>query len=359
VAALLMGPSCGDITSGRHGEVGVAWRTALASPAYSFSQPDAGGGRVYAPHRGVTAFDAQNGRLLWTRPLAVYAPRNVVLHGGRVFAAESVVFAFDAATGAELWRFRPDSSADYAQAAADDGAFYVGTRSHRVYALRAADGVPLWSTDLGADWLFGGLVTGLAVSGDTVYAAAERPYAANGYRSAGVLVALDRATGRILWTYQNGDGSDLRNLVSSPAVAGGLVLASDRKGNALVAVDRATGLEAWRVPGDPGFVGFTATPVVVDGIAYAASGDRGVYAIRVASGEVVWKTYTPAANDAVAVCGSHVLAVYQGVAVLDRATGQLQRKLLDADDDFVSTGVAVDGARAFALGNRAAYGLDC
>lgn len=358
-ALLLMGLSCGEITAGGGHGTAVAWRTALSQPAYSFTQPDAGGGRVFAPYRGVTAFDGADGKVLWTRPLETYAPRNVVLRGNRVYAAETVVFAFDAATGAELWRFRPDSSADIAQTAADDGAVFVGTRSRRVYGLRAADGGVMWSAELGGGWSYGGFVTGLAVSGDTVYAAAERHYAANGYLAAGVLAALDRATGRVLWSYQNGDGTDLRNFISSPTVSGRLLLASDRKGNAIVAVDRFTGREVWRLKGDGAFVGFTTPPIVADGVVYGASGDRYVYAARLETGTLLWKTATPAANDALALCGRHLLAVYQGIAVIDRATGALTSKMLDGDEEFVSSGIAVDGGRAFALGNRAAYGIDC
>ncbi|HEX8694790.1 MAG TPA: PQQ-binding-like beta-propeller repeat protein [Longimicrobium sp.] len=359
-ALLLTAAGCSEVTGGEgRGEARVLWRVPLEEPAFGFGVPATDGERLYAPYRGVSAFSARDGRLLWRRPLAQYAPRNLVLQGGRVYAAESVVFAFDAATGRELWRFSPDSSADYAQSAADERALYVGTRDHRVTALGAADGLPLWSTDVGPGWEHAGLVAGVAVSGDTVYAAAERHHSANGFFSSGWLVALDRATGRVLWTYRSGDGTDGRTFSSAPTVAGRLLLASDRKANAVVAVDRFTGREAWRATGLPGFVGFTMAPEVVDGVVYASSGDRRVYAFRLDDGSALWRTETPAANDYFAVCGGRVLANYQGVAVIDRRTGHRLQQLLDADEDFVSSPFAVAGSRAWVLGNRAMYALAC
>ncbi|HEX5725784.1 MAG TPA: PQQ-binding-like beta-propeller repeat protein, partial [Longimicrobiaceae bacterium] len=362
-AALLAAAGCAEVAGGGggggNGAVRVLWRRALEEPAFGFGVPATDGERVFAPFKGVSAYDARDGRLLWRKPLAAYAPRNLVHRDGRVYAAESVVFAFDAETGRELWRFAPDSSADYAHAAADDRALYVGTRDHRVTALRTGDGAVLWSTDLGPEWPLAGLVGGIAVSGDTVYATAERHHSANGFLSSGYLVALDRGTGRVLWTYRNGDGTDPRALTSAPTVAGRLVLASDRKGNTVVAVDRFTGREAWRLEGARGFIGFTMPPAVAEGTAYASSGDRHVYAVRLEDGALAWKTETPAANDYFALCGERVLANYQGVAVIDRRTGRRLQQLLDDDSDFVSSPFAVAGGRAFVLGNRAMYALDC
>lgn len=361
LSLLLAAASCGEDITGRRGsgEVRVLWRQPLSEAALGLGVPTADGGRVYAPFRGVSAWDAGSGRLLWERRLAAYAPRNVVARGGRLYAAETAVFALGEDDGRVLWRVAVDSAADFARSVADDEALYVGTRDHRVHALRLADGARMWSTDVGPGWEFRGLVGGIAVSGDTVYATAERFHAPNGYRATGILAALDRATGRLLWTYENGDGSDLRNFSSSPVVAGRLLLASDLKGNAVVAVDRFTGREAWRVDGVPGFVGFQLTPEVRGDTAYAASGDRFVYAIRVSDGRVVWKTQTPAANNYFAVCGDVVLANYQGVAVIDRHTGQLRSQMLDGDDEFASSGFAVEGRRAVVFGNKAMYGLDC
>lgn len=360
-AAVLVGSACQGLTDSPRGGQGVRllWRTPLDRPDRGFHYPAGDAERSYALLGGVVAYDAGTGKLAWRSPLSQYMPRNVVHRDGRVLTAETVAFAFDAATGRELWRFRPDSSADFAQSAVDDRAFYVGTRSRRVYALGLADGRSLWSTDIGPDWPFGGIVSGISVSGDTVYATAEKGYAANNHIASGWIVALDRSSGRVLWRYENGRGADLRNFISAPTVAGRLLLASDRKGNAVVAVDRFTGQEVWRVNGAAGYIGFTSPPVAVGDIVYAASGDTHVYAIDLGSGRVQWKTALPGAVEAVTVCGDYVVANFRGIAVLERQSGKLLTKMYDSDDEFTTSGFAVGGRRVFVLGNKAAYALGC
>ena len=361
MAVALVGSACQGVTDTPVGGGGVKllWRTPLDMPERGFHYPAADADRNYALLGGVVAYDAGSGKLAWRSPLAQYMPRNVVQRDGRVLTAETLAFAFDAATGLELWRFRPDSSADFAQSAADDRAFYLGTRTRRVYALGLADGKPLWSTDIGPDWPFGGLVSGISTSGDTVYATAEKGYAANNYIASGWIVALDRSSGRILWRYENGRGADLRNFISAPTVAGRLLLASDRKGNAVVAVDRFTGQEAWRVTGVPGYIGFTSPPVVVGDTVYAASGDTHVYAIELGSGRVLWKTALPGAVEAVAACGDYVVANFRGIAVLDRRSGTLVKRMYDRVDEFTNTAFSVLNGRVFVLGTKAAYALSC
>ena len=147
----------------------------------------------------VRALDTATGAMLWETPIfqgpQSPASSNIVVRDGNLFLAESgPVLSLDAATGVIRWRFRPDAQADRAESAVDDRAMYIGTRSHRVYALAVADGQPLWSVDIGPEWEHLGVVTGLSVSGDTVYAAADRWLSGNGFLQAGVIVALDRFT---------------------------------------------------------------------------------------------------------------------------------------------------------------------
>ncbi len=357
---LLASSSCRDMmgSSGKKA-VQVLWRTPLDLPDRGFHYPAATGDRLFALLGGVVAYDANSGKLLWRKPLNKYMPRGVVVRDGRLFTAETWVFALDAASGQELWHFAPDSSADFAQGTADDQSFYIGTRSHRVYALGVTSGTPMWSTDIGPDWEFGGIVSGLTASGDTVYVTAERSYAPNGYLATGWIVALDRNTGRILWEYENGKGQDLRNFISAPTVAGSLLIASDRKGNSVVAVNRFTGIETWRVNGIPGYIGFTSPPVVAGDTVYAASGDTYVYGIGLHTGQVIWRTSLGTAVEAAALCGEFVFANDYGIAVLDRHTGKLLRRMYDSEVEFTTSAFAVANDRVFVLGNKAAYAFSC
>jgi outer membrane protein assembly factor BamB len=321
--------------------------------------PATDGERVYAIAGGMVTFDARTGSIVWTYRLTFTVPKNASVRNGRVMAAEGIAFALDAATGRELWRFTPDSHSGFGESTADDRAFYFGTASHRVYALDQNTGALLWSRDLGPDWKYPGHVKGAAVSGDTLYISAEQYYAQNGYIATGWIFAIDRSTGEILWRYQNGDGTDLRNVSSSPTIVGNLLVASDLKGNSFFAVDRFTGREVWRVKGAAGKFGPNFSPVVVDGIVYLASNDNFVYAVDLATGQTRWKTRTPASNYGFAVCGNRIFVSWPGLSVLDRNTGRVLYQADEEATEYPTSGLVARGDRVFMLGNRAAYGYRC
>jgi outer membrane protein assembly factor BamB len=307
----------------------------------------------------MVTYDARTGAIVWTYRLTYTIPLNVTVRNGRVMAAEAIAFALDAVSGRELWRFTPDSHSGFGESTADERAFYFGTASHQVYALDQSTGALLWSRDIGPDWKYLGIVKGVAVSGDTLYVSAEQYNAENGYISTGWLFAMDRGTGEIFWRYQNGEGKDRRNISSSPTVSGNLLLASDLKGNSFFAVDRFTGREVWRVNGAPAKFGPDYSPVVRDGIAYVASNDNFVYAVDAGTGQVRWKTRTPASNHAFALCGDQIFVDWLGLSVLDRNTGRVVYQSNEESTEYPTSGFAVHEDRVFVLGNRAAYGYRC
>jgi outer membrane protein assembly factor BamB len=338
----------------------LLWRTPLeAKMSTSDELPATDGERVYAIAGGMVTFDARSGAIVWTYRLTFTVPKNATVRNGRVMAAGGIGFALDAVTGQELWRFTPDSHSGFGESTADDRAFYFGTASHRVYALDQNTGSLLWSRDLGPDWKYPGYVKGAAVSGDTLYVSAEQFYAQNGYISTGWIFAMDRATGEILWRYQNGEGKDWRTVSANPTVAGTLLLASDATGNSFFAVDRFTGREVWRIIGAPGKFGPDYSPVVVDGTAYVASADNFVYAVDVHTGQVRWKTRTAASNHGFAVCGDRIFAGWLGLSVLDRHTGREIYRSDEESTEYPTSGLVAHGNRVFMLGNRAAYGYRC
>ncbi|HEY7769794.1 PQQ-binding-like beta-propeller repeat protein [Longimicrobium sp.] len=352
---------CEDIFGGaRGGAPPLLWRTPLeAKMSTSDELPATDRERVYAIAGGMVTFDARSGEIVWTYRLTFTVPKNATVRNGRVMAAEGIAFALDASTGKELWRFTPDSHSGFGESTADDRAFYFGTASHRVYALDQNTGALLWSRDLGPDWKYPGHVKGAAVSGDTLYVSAEQFYAQNGYISTGWIFAMDRATGEILWRYQNGEGKDWRTVSSSPTVAGALLLVSDATGNSFFAVDRFTGREVWRVMGAPGKFGPEYSPVVGDGTAYVASADNFVYAVDVQTGQIRWKTRTPASNYGFAVCGSRIFVSWPGLSVLDRTTGRVLYQADEEATEYPTSALVAHGDRVFMLGNRAAYAYRC
>jgi outer membrane protein assembly factor BamB len=355
---LLIGAACGEITSKPPADGVLLWRTQIHPISSPLGTPAADGEHVYAVLGGVQAFRAADGAMLWRGPLDTYAPENLVTGGGRVFAAEAAVTAYNASTGSVVWRTRPDANASLGRATLHDGVLYFGTSSHRVYALDAATGEQRWSTDVGPEWEHPAVVRGIAVSGDTVYAAVEQWRAANGYRASGWVVALDGASGDTLWRFQSGFGEDRDVFGSSPTVAGRLLLVSDVSSNAVVALDRFTGEEVWRFNGLPGYVGIQEAPLVRGDRVYAASGDTRVYALELQTGRQVWSRALPAANEAFALCGNQLFVNYGGVAVLDPETGGVLWSGYDGDE-FTISGFAVANNRIFVLGNVAAYAFRC
>ncbi len=358
----LMNAACQDVTAGgRRGPAEVLWRTPVAERfAGTISVPITDGDHFYITGTGVAAFDRETGALVWkSSRFTSSIPTYVDVQDGRVFAAEAVAFAFDAETGRELWRAPLDADASLSQNTADEHAFYVGTRNHRVYALNVETGQPLWVVDLGPGWPYESLVKGISISGDTVYAAVERAYSQNGYLATGIIVALDRDTGRELWRHENGTGQDPHGIIGAPTVAGRLLLASDHRGNAFYAVDRFTGREVWRTPTELGFPGPEAPPIAVGDVAYASGADTYVYAMDLQTGRVIWKT-RPAMGSSVfhAVCGNAVFNNFLGLGIVDRHSGKLLGTMFEGNEHPTS-GFAVHDDRIFFLTTEAAYALKC
>lgn len=311
---------------------------------------------------GVTAFDVATGNIIWRSVVKSNpspAADNIVARDGRLYLAEAVeVLSLDAATGTILWRFTPDAQAAAAESAVDDLAMYIGTRTHKVYALDVHTGAPLWTTDVGPTWSWFGIVKGISVSGDTVYAGGTRYLNQFGGLSAGFIAALDRHDGHLLWMYE-GPGNGQFSVQSAPTVTARLLVASDL-GGAFFAVDRATGQEVWRVNAPAGFFGPHAAPVVIDSRVYVGSNDQLVYSADLATGTVAWKTDTHASINSFAVCQQTAFANNQGVYALDVSSGQLLGSL-HADDgsDFFTSGFAVAPDRVIVSGTQAVYAIGC
>jgi outer membrane protein assembly factor BamB len=157
----------------------------------------------------------------------------------------------------------------------------------RIFTIDATTGVTatstggatLWSTDLAADFDKGGgqSAGGLATDGARVFATTEY----------GELVALDAATGAILWR-QRVDSP----MSGAPATDGKAVYVSGRDGSAW-AVDAATGKVIWQVVGTPGkaaYVG-TAAPTIGDRavIFPSAAGDL-MAVLKIGGGTKIWQS---------------------------------------------------------------------
>jgi outer membrane protein assembly factor BamB len=171
-------------------------------------------GTVYAgSYDGhVYALDAYTGRVRWSggaeRGLRgrgrFYATPSVAY--GRVFvgATDGIVYAFGARSGRLLWARRTGSYV-YGAAAVARRTVYVGSYDHRFYALDAVTGDVRWSFDAahpisGAPTVLDGLVYFSTCGSCSAYesdAHARRTF------------ALDGRTGRLVWTFPDGEYSPL------------------------------------------------------------------------------------------------------------------------------------------------------
>jgi outer membrane protein assembly factor BamB len=360
-------PGCEPFDS-HTGSARIAWSVALPSTETGWIGFPAATQGLFIAETGTAlrAFDVVTGRTVWRTQLRTGVARvgaeNIATAAGRVFAAGGdSVYALSAATGERLWSFLPDAQAALCVTAADVDAVYVGTRSHRVYALSATSGSVLWWVDVGPNWPYLGIINGIAVSGDTVYVNALQYLNDAGGLRTGHVFAVDRRTGAELWHFTGPD--DRNDATHAPATADATLLiasvyATDTFPGSFFALDRFTGEEKWRIS-TAGF-GPSEAPLEHDGTVYAGAGDTRVYAALLATGDIRWSESTGGSISAVALCGRTLLINNLELRALDLKRGRVQDALLSGQDqDFPTSGFATIGNRAFVVGNAAVYGIEC
>lgn len=257
---------------------GTAWFTGLAEVLFpagfdgGLGQPASGIGKeftaiavglavatVYAAYRAMTA--AADGA----------APVRLSLSGESVGLA--AMFAFGCAGLVTAWAWpRP-------------GPALVGEIGD---AAGDADGLPkltdarVWFETTDATEV----MSSVTVAGDRVVFGTAK---LTGFRQSGAVSCLDRGTGKVAWTFTNGD--DLKPVFATPAVANGRVFTgeglhtdADRR---VFALDLATGKPAWPAPAAT--TSHTeGSPRVVNGKVYFSAGDDGIYCVTEADGKPVW-----------------------------------------------------------------------
>lgn len=189
----------------------------------AYLAPAVANGIVYAAGgTTVRAFQASNGRQMWTHPLrgARVPP---MVRDGRVYVVDSSnIYALDAGSGAELWRHptQPPSTIDgqtvYAPATAY-GRTYIKD-SAGVTALDPATGASVWSTPLpGGAWTSSERGSGPVVANHVVYV-----NRADSDSLGSSIYAVDADTGERLWSWEAPS-----HVYQAPAVAGGSVFVDD------------------------------------------------------------------------------------------------------------------------------------
>jgi outer membrane protein assembly factor BamB len=206
----------------------------------------------------VTSVDVETGKSAWKfhrDPPAGFTIRGNArprVSHGTVFAgfADGSLVALGPADGVARWARPLSGTGEYLdiddlQAPDEDPNVYAASSKAGITALDAATGNPVWTAPLpGANHVL--------VDGPRVYASGK-----------GMLVALRRSNGKLLWKLSLGND----RYATSAAVSGGLVLVALERGP-LMAVDAVTGRS--RGAFDPGS-GFSGGPLAIPGAAFIVS----------------------------------------------------------------------------------------
>ncbi len=236
-------------------------------------------------------FDGGSLRLRWEREVPGGIHRAApVSSGERVFLSlrdegwpiQAGVCCLDAASGETVWHTVTDAAVKNS-VAVDGGACAAVSVNGRVHLLDAESGGSTWEADL-PDYPHRWVYTSPVIADGTVYAGAKVGYA-----------AFDLATGRRLWHSVNEDGDNWACYAGPQVSDDLLILLVQRRG--LVALDRATGDVVWERPAGVEFP--YARPVLSGDLIVSGGGSADLHhysgepslliAVERDSGGVVWK----------------------------------------------------------------------
>lgn len=211
--------------------------------------------------------------------------------GKRVFigSSDGGLYALSAKSGETIWRFQTLS---YVQShplySAAEDALYFGSHDGALYKVEARGGKLTWRLSTNAE-----VARRPVLEGDIVYFANAND----------TLVAADRATGTVRWTYHRTPAAGMEVAgYSGPALGHGLVYMGFSDGTA-TAIDAKTGEERWQpvdlaaeaeeARGDiPKYLDVDTTPLLTTisagPVAIFGSYEGGVFALDAELGTQIW-----------------------------------------------------------------------
>ncbi len=217
----------------KYGKPAAIWQ--YSSAANIISTPAVEADRVFVGNQSgvMTSFSIRNGKVLWEYKTggAIFSSP-AVAKGILVFGSgDGHVYALDSKSGKLKWKYKADAAVLGSPLISGDTVF-AGTSDGSFLALNIGNGKPVW--------IFRGLQgpvvsTPLLYDGKVIFGAWDRN-----------LYALDRATGELVWKWNN--GSTVRNYSPAsciPVAANGVVyvVAPDRY---ISAIDVKDGKTLWR-----------------------------------------------------------------------------------------------------------------
>jgi outer membrane protein assembly factor BamB len=343
---------------------GLQWR--FATEGEAISSPVVAGDRVYAGSGDghLYALDRLTGATIWTFDARSAIHSSPAAENGLVFFAtrEGTLVAVDATSGKQRWRVAtgPDKplpwgheTGDYYVASpvlAGNGVVLFGAGDGSVRALDEKTGKPVWRTEIDER-----IRSTPAVAEGLVFVGTAQ----------GRLHALSLKDGARRWTFDTEGtkldsskfGYDRRSIQSSPAVANGDVYFGARDGW-VYAVGAVDGKQRWRY--DHHISWIITSPAVADGVVYDASSDGAfVQALNAADGTERWRTKTgaplwssPAISGGVLYIGDHA----GFLRAIDRTTGA-ELWFFRSTGDVLSSPVVSGDLVLFASSDGSIYAL--
>ena len=189
---------------------------------------------IFAAFDGkVQAVSARDGKPRWTYDAKLAVPGDLVVSADRVLVGSRSydLIALNAVTGEELWKRYYWFSWIESPPVVRDGVIYTGSSdATNIYAIDLYDGSLRWKTSVpGWSWQRTAVTEDLVIAGTA--GAGAYPASRNGS-----LVALDRATGAIRWIYLDPPSEEIVKAKkgwgfgASPVVANGVIYAADLNG---------------------------------------------------------------------------------------------------------------------------------
>lgn len=243
------------------------------------------------PSSAASAAEGDALKLAWTYETG--KPVNIapLVAGDRVLtvATDGPLIAFDAATGEVKWKYAPKEGVWDRGFSAYGEQIFVCIGDGKLVALNRADGAQQWTADLGINCQRPAHFDDDAIFVSTTFVGPGLP--ADPLTGA-KLFSINRADGKINWSYTTGDYllQTATSYGDTVYVAGNYIdpnFTADDGGPArYYALDKATGQHKWThvsVEGTP--KALYATKDILTFVAYQDF----VYGLDTATGEVVWK----------------------------------------------------------------------
>jgi len=265
----------------------VLWRLETGQTIYT--KPALDGEMLYVGgEKGeLRGIDKSSGEVKWTYLANAGIGSGAGFDEARVYviSRDGIVHGIEKTTGKGIWTFQTggEKQWDYwdvflsTPVADDQHWIYFGSGDHNVYSINKRSGVLKWKVQ-----------TGAIVHGDPVLSGEK--LIVGGFD--GKMYAIDRADGKVLWTFKTVGNSYFRagEIPGSATVSDGIVYFGSRDYN-LYAVLEETGTGAWNER-TPAWV--VAKPLVVGGDVYVAISDSArVFSFDANSGRKKWQTELP------------------------------------------------------------------